>query len=166
MQKSLAGLRATIPAIIPAIVLLTATVGHAQGQAQLARYGGRVGLSSEPDQLTLGAFGTMAAFSPNVTFRPSGDLGIGSDVLTIIGNADLQYTFSTSGGGPVPFFGGGIGLLWFDPDGGSSDTELGLQIYGGVELAYRGYQTGIFEVRLGLDDEMPDLKLTYGFGFY
>jgi hypothetical protein len=146
------------------LVVLPAAV-RAQG-SPLSTYGGRVGLSTTPDQLILGAWGTLTEFSPNLTFRPSGDLGLGDDVLTIIGNADLQYTFAQIARGPVPFFGGGIGVLWYDPDGGSSDTNLGLQIYGGVELAYRGYQTGVFEVRFGLDDDMPDLKLTYGFGFY
>ena len=87
-------------------------------------------------------------------------------MITVIGNADIQYTFATVPRGPVPFFGGGLGLLWFDPDNAGSDTRVGLQIYGGVEIAYRGYQTGVFELRLGLDDDMPDLKLTYGFGFY
>lgn len=156
---------------LPAGLLLAAGLlalpapATAQGSS-LSTYGGRVGLSTTPDQLILGAWGTLTEFSPNLTFRPSGDLGLGDDVLTIIGNADIQYTFAQVARGPVPFFGGGIGVLWFDPDGGGSDTELGLQIYGGVELAYRGYQTGVFEVRLGLDDHMPDLKLTYGFGFY
>jgi len=150
---------------VAAGLLILPAAAAAQGSS-LSTYGGRVGFSSTPDQLILGAWGTLSEFSPNLTFRPSGDLGIGDDVLTIIGNADVQYTFAQVARGPVPFFGGGLGLLWYDPDGGSSDTEIGLQIYGGVELAYRGYQTGVFEVRLGLDDDMPDLKLTYGFGFY
>ncbi|MBZ0268498.1 hypothetical protein K8I85_10115 [bacterium] len=159
--------RPSFPAglLIAAGLLLLPSLAAAQG-SPLSTYGGRVGFSTTPDQLILGAWGTLTEFSPNLAFRPSGDLGIGDDVLTIIGNADVQYTFAQVARGPVPFFGAGVGVLWFDPDGGGSSTELGLQIYGGVELAYRGYQTGVFEVRLGLDDDMPDLKLTYGFGFY
>jgi hypothetical protein len=144
-------------------VLLPATAGAA---GPLSTYGARVGFSTTPDQLVLGAFGTVHKFTPQVSFRPSGDLGIGNSVLTLIANLDVQYTFPTSGRGPVPFFGGGLGLLWYDPDGGDSGTDIGLQLYGGVEIAYRGYQTGVIEVRVGLDDRMPDFKLTYGFGFY
>jgi len=158
--------RKCVIAPVGLIVALLAVPPVAGAEGGLSTYGGRVGISDSPDQIVLGAWGTATSFSPNVTFRPSGDLGFGDDVLTLIGNADIQYTFATVARGPVPFFGGGIGLIWFDPDNGNSDTDLGLQVYGGVELAYRGYQSGVFEVRLGLDDGMPDLKLTYGFGFY
>ena len=157
--------RRAVITIAAAALLVLPSLAQAQTQS-LSTYGGRVGFSSDPDQLILGGWGTVAEFSPNLSFRPSGDLGVGNSVLTLIGNADIQYTFATVARGPVPFFGGGIGLLWYDPDGGESNTELGLQVYGGVELRYQGYQTGVFELRLGLDDAMPDLKLTYGFGFY
>lgn len=158
--------RALVAAVASAAALAALPAASAAQGRSLSTYGGRVGLSTDPDQLILGVWGTVADFSPNLSFRPSGDLGLGDNVLTIIGNADLQYTFKQVHSGPVPFFGGGLGLLWFDPDGGDSNTDVGLQIYGGVELAYRGYQTGVFELRLGLDSDMPDLKLTYGFGFY
>ncbi|GJM43542.1 MAG: hypothetical protein DHS20C21_03840 [Gemmatimonadota bacterium] len=133
--------------------------------ADLSRYGARVGFSLDPDQLTLGAYGTLAHLTPNVAFRPSADIGFGSNVLTLIGNADVQYSFNTSGR-TVPFAGAGVAVLWYDPERGDSDTEIGLNLYGGVELALRGYKTAVLEVRLGLDDQIPDLKFTYGFGFY
>jgi len=158
-------LRVARVALVGPLAALVLAAAPAAGEP-LSNYGLRVGISDSPDQLVLGAWGTVTEFAPNVSFRPSGDLGLGDNVLTVIGNLDVQYTFATVSRGPVPFVGGGVGLLWYDPDGGDSDTNLGLQIYGGIEIGYRGYQSGVIEVRLALDDDMPDLKLTYGFGFY
>ena len=146
-------------------LMIAATTASAQDRA-LSTYGARIGASIDPDQLTLGAYGTIPDLAPNVAFRPSGDIGFGNDVLTLVGNADVQYMFTNVQGRAVPFFGGGVAILWFDPDNGSSDTEVGLNIYGGVEVEMRGYKTGVFELRFGLDDQIPDVKLTYGFGFY
>ena len=146
-------------------LISAATVVHAQGHA-LSTYGARIGISINPDQVTLGGYGTIPDLAPNLIFRPSGDVGFGNDVLTLVGNADVLYIFNNVTGRSVPFFGGGLAILWFDPDNRGSDTEVGLNIVGGVELEMQGYKTGVLELRIGLDDQIPDFKITYGFGFY
>ncbi len=147
-----------------AAVMLTASVASAEGAA-VSRYGGRLGLSLDPDQITLGAFVGFPEFTDGVSFRPSVDLGLGDDLVTIIGNADVQYAFTGTNSKFHPYFGGGLGVLWFDHDAGGSDSEIGLNVYGGIEMAMRGYKTGMLELRIGVDD-MPDLKITYAIGFY
>ncbi len=133
--------------------------------SSLSNYGARFGVSVDPDQFTLGMYAAMPEFAPGLSFRPSADLGFGDDALTLMGNADVQYTFHATEGRLVPHVGGGITLFWFDPDPGESDAEVGISLYGGVEFAMKGYKTGSFELRLGVDD-VPDLKLVYGLGFY
>jgi len=153
-------------AIAAIVAFAPAATAQAQSQARnLSSYGARVGFSLDPDQLTLGGYGVIPEIAPNVAFRPSADIGFGDDVLTLIGNADAQYMFTDVRGRAVPFFGAGVALLWYDVDNRGSDTEVGVNIYGGVEVEMSGYKTGVIELRVGLDDQTPDFKVTYGFGF-
>jgi hypothetical protein len=162
-RQDLGAARGWLGAVVA--LLLTATMASAQDGAVASRYGGRIGFSLDPDQFTVGGYVGFPEFARNFTFRPSADLGLGSDLVTVIGNADVQYSITDTSSRFYPFFGAGVGLLWFDQDAGGSDSAVGLNFYAGVEVSMSGYKTGMLEVRLGVD-EMPDLKVTYALGFY
>jgi hypothetical protein len=163
--------RHLIPCLLAAVATLAAPAAFAEGdEFQISRYGGRLGFSSEPDQFTLGAYAQLGELAPNLSLRPSVDFGFGSDIFSIIGNGDLQYSFVT-GSQFAPFAGGGIALAYYSfdvPEGvdvDSSETEIGINVYGGVEFDLGDYKSAYAEARIGVD-EMPDFKLTLGFGFY
>jgi hypothetical protein len=141
-------------------------------ELQLSRYGARFGLSSDPDQLTLGAYAGFGELAPDLQLRPSLDVGFGDDILSVIANADLQYFFSIRDARLSPYFGGGLGIAYYDfdlPEGArnfdDSTTEIGVNLYVGAEKQLGNYKTAHLELRVGID-EMPDLKVTFGLGFY
>ncbi len=154
---------------ILAAAFLVAGDAAAQNEFEISNYGARVGFSVEPDQFTVGAYAKLGELAPNLSLRPSADLGFGDNVFTILGNADIQYSF-TSGASFVPFVGGGIAIGYYSFDlpagvsGDDSDTEIGLDFYGGLEFDLGGYKSAFIEARVGVD--VPDFKLTGGIGFY
>ncbi|HET9887753.1 MAG TPA: hypothetical protein VFR10_09580, partial [bacterium] len=93
----------------------------------------------------------------------------GDNLFTVAGNIDGQFDFAMEG--PyTPFAGGGLGIIYYDADSDQgysddSDTEIGVNLYGGVERDFGSYKRGYVEVRVGIDD-LPDLKFTFGFGFF
>ena len=135
-----------------------------------SRYGGRLGFSASPDQLTLGAFLAFPEVNPSVRPRPSVDLGFGDDVVTVLINGDLEYGIRNTGINAMPFVGAGVALALYkfdrvDPDADETNWEVGIQVYGGLEKDLGGYKTGLIELRVGFLD-VPDLKITAGMGFF
>jgi len=148
-----------------------APTANAQQEMGFFGYGFRFGGSVNPDQLNLGAYVKLGKMSQMFSFRPSVDLGFGDDVFTVAGNVDAQVDFVDVRGTYKPFVGGGLGIIYFDLNNDlpsyadDSDTEIGLNIYGGVERDFGSYRRGSAEVRVGIDD-LPDFKMTFGFGFF
>ena len=159
--------------VLGALLGLLAT-GSAYAQTsdkfEISKYGGRIGFSQNPDQFTIGAYAQLGEIAPHLSMRPSGDLGWGDHVFTIVGNADLQYSFIV-GSSVAPFVGAGLGVIHASFDlppgavGDDSSTHVGLNVYGGAEMDLGGYKSGFVEARVGID-ELPDFKLTIGLGFY
>jgi hypothetical protein len=173
MVRSSASLRVGRSGILVAVFiafLLAGSASASSDQFEISKYGGRVGFSTHPDQFTLGAYAQLGELAPHLSMRPSGDLGWGDHVFTIIGNADLQYSFIV-GSSLAPFAGAGLGIIHAKVDlppgavGDNTSTHLGLNLYGGVEMDLGNYRSGYVEARLGID-ELPDFKLTVGLGFY
>ena len=148
------------------------TVGSA---AALDQYGPRVGISSDPDQFTLGAFTDWGELAPDVVLKVNADIGFGDDVLTFTINGDVLYEFVNAGTSFLPYAGGGIGYAYYDLDLPSSplpgftfdDTfhEIGLNLVAGIETDLGGYKTGAVEIRIGISD-VPDVKVTAQLGFF
>ena len=162
------------PAVAATIALFaTATLAPtaaAESDLQLSKYGIRLGLSSEPDQLTVGAYAGYGELAPALQLRPSVDLGFGDRVFTVLLNADLQYFFSITEITTRPYFGGGLGMAYYDFDsdhyaGDDTRTEIGINLYVGAEKDLSDYKTAHLEFRVGVD-ELPDFKVTLGLGFY
>ncbi|MFN8177606.1 MAG: hypothetical protein U0167_06755 [bacterium] len=152
-------------------LLLAGSAAQAQeNKFEISKYGGRVGFSSNPDQFTIGAYAQLGEIAPHLSMRPSVDLGWGDHVFTILGNADLQYSFIV-GSSVAPFAGAGLGIIHSSFDlppgvvGDDTSTHVGINVYGGVEMDLGNYRSGYLEARLGID-ELPDFKLTAGLGFY
>jgi hypothetical protein len=134
-------------------------------------YGARLGGSVNPDQFTVGAYAKMGKVSRMFSFRPSVDFGFGDDVFTVIANVDAQVDFIDVQSTYKPFVGGGLGIAYYDVSGDlpsyadDTDTEIGLNLYGGLEREFSGYKRGYIEARVGIDD-LPDFKFTLGFGWF
>jgi hypothetical protein len=162
-----------IPAAVFA-VLAWAGAAAAAEEFEVSRYGGRIGFSADPDQFTIGAYAGLGELAPHLTMRPSVDMGFGDNLFSVILNADVQYSF-VIGSAVAPYAGGGLGIGYYKfdtPDNlpagvdfDDSTTEIGLNLYGGAEMDLGGYKSGYAELRIGIDD-LPDLKLTLGLGFY
>ena len=158
--------RVLVPAVILSLFVI-AGAAAASEEFEVSKYGARVGFSSNPDQFTLGGYLQLGELAPHLSMRPSMDVGWGDDLFSWLTNADVQYSFE--GTKAIPFVGAGLGIAYYNFDGDSggddSDTSIGLNVYGGFEMDLGDYKSGDLEARLGVD-EMPDFKLTLGFGFY
>ena len=123
----------------------------------------RAGLSDDPDQFLFGGQIEPDPVAENVHIVPSGEVGISDDLFSLQFNGDVQYRFRTDSG-IRPYVGAGLTLAWYDPEGGGdSNTEIGLNALGGL---YFGKKTPMFvDLKLGLTDDVPDLKAVFGINF-
>ena len=151
-------------------LLLAGSAAAQENKFEISKYGGRIGFSSNPDQFTIGAYAQLGEIAPHISMRPSLDLGWGDHVFTIIGNADLQYSF-VLGSSVAPFAGAGLGIIHSSFDlppgvpGDDTTNHVGINVYGGAEMDLGNYRSAYVEGRFGID-ELPDFKLTVGLGFY
>ncbi len=131
-----------------AVLPLTSAVGE-------ARFGPRVGLTVDPDQVHFGAHAVVSLADASLRFHPNFEIGLGDDVTLISMNANLAYRFSPSAW--RPFLGGEIGIIRYEADF-YDDTDIGVSLVGGFE---RSSEALFFEARVGLADA-PDVKVTVG----
>jgi hypothetical protein len=124
------------------------------------------GFSSGPDQFIIGPHLNLSPIADNLYIVPGAEVGFGDDVTTIAFNGDLQYRFEVHDSKVRPYAGGGLGLIWFDPDGpADSDTNLGVHILGGIFFGQLNGQPMFVDVKAGLTDEVPDWKFQFGINF-
>lgn len=137
---------------------------HAQEGLGFRGWGLRGGLSINPDQIFVGAHINAGQFARRVRFQPSFEIGFGNDRVVGSINLDALYTFRLRGW--QPYLGGGLGIAVIDADrhqrGDDFNVEAGLNLVGGFE--YGTHRLLILELRVGVGD-IPDLKVTAGFGF-
>jgi hypothetical protein len=145
-----------------AAMLLLALPGAGQADTSVGLHGG---FSSGPDQFIIGPHLNLSPVAENLYIVPSGEVGFGDNLTTLAFNGDLQYRFETSSE-VRPYAGGGVTLLWFNPDGpGDSDTNLGVNILGGIFFGRLNGQPMFVDVKAGLTDEVPDWKFQFGINF-
>jgi len=152
--------RLTFPLITAALALsLGASAASAESSVGL-----RGGFSSHPDQILFGAHFQPPPVAKNLYIVPSGEMGFGDDAFTLSFNGDLEYQFGREGS-VRPYAGGGLSLYYVNVDNGGSDSNLGVSALGGL-LFDREHGWPIFvELKLGLSDEVPDLKALVGVMF-
>ena len=142
-------------------LLMTTTLAHAD--IGWRGWGPRVGVADDPDQVIGGVHFDLGTFAPHVFFRPSVEMGIGDDVISVLGNAAAYYMWENID--PVkPYAGGQVVAAWFNPDHGDSETEVGVDGIGGIELTMDGGTRFHTEIQAGFGD-IHDFKLMAGWTF-
>jgi len=137
---------------------LTGAMAANPAEAQVAP-GVRAGVSLDPDQFYFGGHIETSPLVDRLRFRPSVDVGIGSDVTLVAGNFDFTYTFP-GGRAWNLYVGAGPSINWYDFDNGRSDSE------GGFNFLIGAKQTGglFFEMKVGVEGS-PEVKFGVGYTF-
>jgi hypothetical protein len=135
-------------------------------------WGPRVGLSLDPDQVHFGAHLDFGNFARHVRFQPNVEMGFGEHTRLFTVNAEAAYRFRSNWDVWTPYLGGGLGVNFksydkdFDNRGHtSSDTDLGVNLLGGIEKGLSGGDRFFIEAKFSLND-VPDVKITVGWTFY
>ncbi len=131
-------------------------------------WGPRVGLSVDPDQVHFGAHFDYGHFARRVRFQPNFEVGFSDNVTLVCLNAEAAYRFSEKWDVWSPYLGGGLGLNIKSFDNGrhdDSDTDLGVNLLGGIEKGLANGDRFFVETKLSLND-VPDVKITIGWTFY
>jgi len=130
-------------------------------------WGPRVGLSLNPDQVHFGAHIDFGNFAKHIRFQPNMELGFGDNWKLFTVNAEAAYRFSSRWDVWTPYLGGGVGAnISADTNGhNSSQTDLGVNLLGGIEKGLSNGDRFFIEGKFSLNDE-PDAKVTVGWTFY
>ena len=136
-------------------------------------FGPRAGISSSPDQFFLGGHVEAYELSPGVMLVPNVEIGFGDDITLVAVNAGVRYSFLENQIGDfVPYAGGELGidyLSWDVPAGygiDDSTTKLVVNLMAGVQKRLDARKGLLLELKIGLSDYAPDLKLTAGLTFF
>jgi opacity protein-like surface antigen len=148
------------------VVFTTNTMAQGLDGIHWKGWGGRAGLSSDPDQGYGGVHVNLGEFARNVRFRPSMELGFGDDQTLLQMLAEVHYVFSNIRIWQ-PYVGGGLGLTYVNYDNDhnrkdDSDTDLSFNPIGGIETAINKSMKFFFEIKLGLTSNDPDIKFGVG----
>jgi hypothetical protein len=129
-------------------------------------WGPRLGASVDPDQVHFGVHLDFGNFAKHVRFQPNLELGLGENVTLITINGEAAYRFLSRWDVWTPYLGGGLGVnvARFD-NGNSSDTNIGVNLLGGIEKGLSDGDRFFLEAKLSLND-VPDAKVTVGWTFY
>ncbi len=155
--------------LICALVLSVASLAVAEDGFGYRGWGPRAGLSVDPDQVFGGIHFDFGELARNVRLQPNVELGVGDDEVLLALNIEAAYLFPISQAW-MPYVGGGLGINYVnydDPPGNSrddDDTDLGLNILGGIQRVRSNASDLLLELKLGLSDS-PDVKLTIGWTF-
>lgn len=150
---------------ILALVIVVLALGTASALADTSA-GIRAGLSVNPDQFLFGGQLNLDPVGRHVYIVPSAELGLGDNLTTLSFNGDVQYRFPVDKGSDLrPYAGGGLTIYWVDVDGGGSDTEVGVNLLGGIFFGDASGNPMFIDAKLGLNDEIPDWKFVFGINF-
>ena len=159
--------RRTLLAGVFATLVIFAPAAHSS--TVVTAFGPRAGLSVDPDQLVLGGQLSLQEFAPDWSLDPNLELGFGDGATTIALALDAHYHLRLRGSEWRPYLGAGFGVAfvsWNSPLGVSdrSDTNLGLNVVGGVSVPMAASHRGFLELRFGVGD-LPTLKIVAGLNF-
>ncbi len=113
-------------------LLLFGLVVARPAQAQTPwELGPLVGVNLENDELLVGAVARIPLTSLSITLNPGLEFypGIENESLFVL-NFDLQYQLDAET--VKPYVGGGLSWARSSPDGGSSSSDVGLNLKGGL----------------------------------
>jgi len=133
-------------------------------------WGPRIGLTANPDQFHFGAHLDFGNFARHVRFQPNIEVGVGDDLTLVTVNAEAAYRFRQTWDVWSPYLGGGLGINFASAGdhglGDHTNSDLGVSALGGIEKILASGDRFFTEVKMGLVDESPDFKLTFGWTFY
>ena len=156
-------------------VFLLALIAAPPAVAQdfgLRGWGLRAGASTDPDQVIAGAHFDLGEVFDRLRLRPSLELGLGDDAVSLQGLVPVHYRFA-SGGDWTPYAGGGVLLALIDYGndhprrrfgGDDEDFEIAPVAVGGVEWSTSGGRDLLFELQLGGGNAF-DAKVVAGVTF-
>jgi len=149
------------------ISLAVLTLAFASSSLAQEQVGIRVGISGDPDQFVFGGHIETAPLLERLVFRPSAEIGLGSDLVLMAFNLEFAYKIPLEDNPWTVYVGAGpaLNILSFSDDDdrrGRDDTKVegGFNIVLGAE-----HSGGLFtEFKIGASDS-PDLKLMIGYSF-
>jgi hypothetical protein len=145
------------------IALLLVSPGTGRAHTSWGLHGG---FSSNPDQFIVGPHLNLDAVGEELYIVPSGEVGFGDHATTLAFNGDLQYRFVVHRSKVHPYAGGGLSLYYVNINGGGgSDTNLGVDILGGIFFGEMNGRPMFVDAKFGLTDRVPDWKFQFGFNF-
>ena len=125
-MRSIAG-KGFLAAMVLAAVALTTRTAQAQ-----TLVGGRLGVYTDAEDLFLGAE-VLTPVAERLYLNPNVEYVFVDPGTFATFNFDLHYDFPLEGSSAFLWAGGGLGILYFNPEGpGGSDTDLGANILFGV----------------------------------
>jgi hypothetical protein len=150
--------------IVVAVALIALWSVPAAGETA---WGFRGGITFDPDQVHVGFHVDTGELFPDGYFVPNVEIGFGDNLVLVAINPELIYRFRQQYDRPWGFYvGGGLGINYINWDDDvfgrdSSDTELGLNILGGMTRRLSSGNRLFLELKLGVADS-PDAKVTIG----
>lgn len=161
--------RMTLLAVVLAVALApAAALAGPSTDGGFRGWGPRVGLSLDPDQIHFGAHFDYGNFAEHVRFQPNVEFGFGDKRNLYTLNVEAAYRFSGQWDVWSPYLGGGLGAnikSWDNDHDNNSETDLGLNLLGGIEKGLANGDRFFIETKLSLND-VPDVKITVGWTFY
>lgn len=131
-------------------------------------WGPRLGATVDPDQFHFGAHVDYGHIADHVRLQPNVELGLGDGLTLLAVNLEGAYRFSSKWDSWTPYLGGGPGVNFIGTDdeglSNGSDTEVGLNLLGGIDRGLASGNRFFMETKLGLSGS-PDFKFTVGWTF-
>ena len=96
-------------------------------------FGARLGVYTDIEELFLGVEGLAPLTSTQLYFNPNVEFILIDNGTFVTFNFDFHYDLPTQNRGLFFWTGGGLGLLYFNPEGPfGNDTDLGLNLLFGI----------------------------------
>jgi len=123
----------------------------------------RLGVYTDAGGLALGAglLSTVGS-SDRWFFNPNVEMAFGDNERDITLNGDLHYDFASTGGVSA-YLGAGPAIVMTDPDHGDMNTDLGLNVFGGIS-GVRGTSRPFVQLKAIMSDN-SELALMGGIRF-
>ena len=156
------GARTLAAAVLLSIAATAAGYAQSDGVLSTRGVGVRAGFGLDPDQGIIGVQAVMGHATRYAAFAPSVDLGFGSDVTTVMLNADIFLPlFAPAGASAGVYLAVGPSVAIWNPSEGDGDTEIGLTIAPGLRLPLGSRHVFNLETRFGIGD-IPEFRLLLG----
>lgn len=151
-----------------AAALVLCAAGSSARAVNYEGWGVRGGFSSDPEQFVIGMHMQLSEIADYFRITPNVDIGFGDDLTVLTLNPDASYEVPVGGAGSF-YFGGTLSLVYakFDnaPEGADDDdTDFGIAGLIGWNLPVEERAVAL-DLKLGLTDEYPDLKLMVAYTF-